>query len=140
MNKLSTAVDRSDQRGKIQSGDEMPIDPMFSQNLRRDGEHNGHTVWGDVSVPEKLGIHGTNVAVDQDLCNGDGVCVAVCPVNVFEMIETPGHPLSEKKSDPARESNCVFCMACEIQCPTQSIRITRINRNDVYLDTVLERR
>jgi NAD-dependent dihydropyrimidine dehydrogenase PreA subunit len=118
----------------------MQIDPMFFQNLRKHGEHNGHAVWGDVSVPKKLGIHGTRVAVNQDTCNGDGVCLAVCPANVFDIIQTPGHGLSEKKSDPARESDCVFCMACEVQCPRQCIRVTRINRNDVYLDTILARR
>jgi NAD-dependent dihydropyrimidine dehydrogenase PreA subunit len=54
-------------------------------------------VWGEVKPPEKLGIHGTNVAVDFDACDGDGTCINLCPVSVFEWFETPGHPLSEKK-------------------------------------------
>jgi NAD-dependent dihydropyrimidine dehydrogenase PreA subunit len=102
----------------------MPINPEFMTKLKKNGDHNGHAIWGEVKPPEKLGVHGTNVAVDHDVCNGDGVCVAVCPVNVFEMIETPGHPESDKKSDPARESDCIACMACETQCPTQAIKIT----------------
>jgi NAD-dependent dihydropyrimidine dehydrogenase PreA subunit len=102
----------------------MPIDPDFMKKLKPSGEHNGHKVWGEVDPPTKLGIHGTNVAVDQDLCNGDGVCVSVCPVSVFEMIDTPGHPLSDKKSDPVRESDCIACLACEASCPTQAIKIT----------------
>ena len=102
----------------------MPIDPAFTKTLKKSGEHNGHDVWGEVKPPEKLGVHGTNVAVDQDVCNGDEVCVGVCPVNVFDMIDSPAHPLSAKKSDPAREEDCIFCMACEVQCPSQAIKIT----------------
>jgi len=102
----------------------LPIDPEFMNKLKISGEHAGHKVWGEVKPPEKLGIHGTNVAVDQDICNGDEVCVSVCPVNVFEMIPSPGHPTSNKKSDPVREKDCIQCMACEIQCPTQAIKIT----------------
>lgn len=46
---------------------------------RATGVHAGHSVRGEVSPPTKLGIHGTQAAVDQDLCNGDAVCVSVCP-------------------------------------------------------------
>ena len=102
----------------------MPIDPEFSKKLDKNDQHNGHDVWGEVKPPEKLGVHGTNVAVDHDVCNGDGTCISVCPVNVYEWVETPGHPASSKKSDPIRESDCINCMACEIQCPTQAIKIT----------------
>ena len=100
------------------------IDPDFSSKLKKDGEHSGHDVWGEVKPPEKLGIHGTNVAVDDDLCTGDSICVGVCPVNVFEMIESPGHPASNSKADPARETDCINCMACETQCPSHAIKIT----------------
>ena len=101
----------------------MPIDPDFQKNRQVVGEHNGHKVWGPVEPPTKLGIHGSIVAVDFDECNGDNICVDVCPVDVFEMIDTPGHPKSEKKSDPIRESECIFCMACEVQCPEGAIKV-----------------
>lgn len=101
----------------------MPIDPDFMKKPKVE-THNGHDVRGEVKPPEKLGIHGTEVAVDQDICNGDAICVSVCPVNVFEMIKTPGHPLSEEKSDPVNEPECIFCRACEVNCPTQAIMIT----------------
>lgn len=102
----------------------MPIDADFQKNRQPANEHNGHKVWGPVEPPKKLGIHGTMVAVDQDVCVGDGVCIDVCPVNVFDWAETPGHPTSEKKTDPAREKDCIQCMACELQCPEQAIKIT----------------
>ncbi len=56
----------------------MPIYPEFMNKLSKHEEHNGHTVWGEVEPPKKLGIHGTHVAVDQDLCDGDEICVDVC--------------------------------------------------------------
>ncbi len=102
----------------------MPIDPEFMKKLKESGEHEGHKVRGDVSLPTKRGVHGTTVAVDQDVCNGDEICVSVCPVNVYDMIDTPGHPTSKKKSDPTREKDCIQCLACETQCPTQAIKIT----------------
>jgi len=102
----------------------MPIDPEFQVKSKPTGDHNGHKVWGETSPPTKLGIHGTLVAVDHDVCDADEICVSVCPVNVFEMIDSSAHPTSEKKSDPIREKDCIQCMACEIQCPVKAIKIT----------------
>jgi NAD-dependent dihydropyrimidine dehydrogenase PreA subunit len=102
----------------------LPIDPEFMTKTKVVSEHNGHKVRGEVKPPTKLGIHGTQVAVDHDVCNGDEVCVGVCPVSVFEMVDSPGHPTSVKKSDPKNEPDCIFCKACEVSCPTQAIKIT----------------
>ena len=101
----------------------MPIDPDFQNNRKVSGKHQGHDVWGPVEPPKKLGVHGTIVAVDWDICEGDGICIEVCPVNVFDWADTPRHSTSEKKSDPARESDCIQCLACEVQCPVQAIKI-----------------
>jgi NAD-dependent dihydropyrimidine dehydrogenase PreA subunit len=112
----------------------MPIDPEFKQSRPILEKHHTHDVYGPVEGPEVLGIHGSIVAVDFDICIADGVCIDVCPVSVFEWLETPGtnphklHPelpalLGEKKADPIREPDCIFCMACEVQCPVQAIKI-----------------
>lgn len=103
----------------------MSIDPDFMKK-QITGEHKGHEVRGEVKPPEKLGIHGTSVAVDHDSCEADGICISVCPVSVFEWIDTPGHPMSDRKSDPVNEKDCVFCRACEVGCPVQAIKITEL--------------
>jgi NAD-dependent dihydropyrimidine dehydrogenase PreA subunit len=103
----------------------MPIDPDFASKRKKAGTHSGHDVWGPVNPPKVLGIHGTSVAVDWDVCNGDGICAEVCPVNVFDMVDVKGHPTSDKKSDPAREPDCIKCLACELNCPTQAIKIEK---------------
>jgi len=101
----------------------MPIDPQFQKNRKKVGHEKNIALWGPVDPPEKLGIRGTYVAVDWDLCTGCGTCLKVCPQQLYEWMETTGHPTSEKKAFPTREPECVQCYKCETQCPTQAIRI-----------------
>jgi NAD-dependent dihydropyrimidine dehydrogenase PreA subunit/protein-S-isoprenylcysteine O-methyltransferase Ste14 len=101
----------------------LPIDPDFEKNRRKVGKERGIAIWGPVDPPEKLGIRGTHVAVDWDICTGCGVCLEVCPMQLYEWAETSGHSTSEKKAFPAGESDCVQCYKCETKCPVQAIRI-----------------
>ena len=101
----------------------LPIDPDFQKNRKKVGKEKGIAIWGPVDPPKKLGIHGTYVAVDWDICTGCGICLKVCPQQLYEWIETTGHSTSEKKAFPAREPDCVQCYKCETQCPVQAIRV-----------------
>jgi protein-S-isoprenylcysteine O-methyltransferase Ste14 len=101
----------------------LPIDPKFQKKRKKVGKEKGIAIWGPVDPPEKLGIHGTYVAIDWDICTGCGVCLKVCPQQLFEWEETFSHPTSEKKVFPARELDCGQCYKCEIKCPVQAIRI-----------------
>ncbi|HJS82305.1 MAG TPA: 4Fe-4S dicluster domain-containing protein, partial [Nitrososphaera sp.] len=71
----------------------------------------------------QLGIWGDSVCVDFDICVADGACIEACPVNVYEWLQTPGHPASEKKAFMIREKDCIFCIACENVCPPQAVKI-----------------
>ena len=82
----------------------VPIDPNFRKRRKKVGKEDGVAVWGPVEPPEKLGIRGTNVAVDWDICDGCGTCLDVCPMQVYRWVETPHQPASEKKALPAKES------------------------------------
>ena len=101
----------------------MPIDPDFKKKMKKFGKERGIAIWGPMDPPEKLGIRGTYVAVDWDICEGCGICLEVCPVHMYEWMETLGHPTSEKKAFPVRELDCVQCCTCENKCPVQAIRI-----------------
>ncbi len=101
----------------------MPIDPNFQKKMKKVGKEKGITIWGPVDPPKKLGIRGTYVAVDWDICTGCGICLEICPLQLFEWVETFGHSTSKKKAFPAREPDCVQCYECETQCPVQAIRI-----------------
>jgi NAD-dependent dihydropyrimidine dehydrogenase PreA subunit len=100
-----------------------PIDPTFKSKRQVAGTFQGIKVWGPVDPPGQLGIWGTEVTVDFDICVADGACIEACPVNVYEWLNTPGHPASEKKPFMIREKDCIFCMACENVCPPQCVKI-----------------
>jgi NAD-dependent dihydropyrimidine dehydrogenase PreA subunit len=100
-----------------------PIDATFKSTRQPTGTFQGIKVWGPIDPPGQLGIWGTEVCVDFDICVADGACIEACPVNVYEWLETPGHPASEKKPFMIREKDCIFCMACENVCPPQCVKI-----------------
>jgi NAD-dependent dihydropyrimidine dehydrogenase PreA subunit len=102
----------------------VPIDPTFREKREIVDQIEGIDVWGPVDPPESLGIAGTDVAVDWDICEGNGVCIEVCPVQLYDWRDTPGHPGSSRKAFPAREPDCIKCMACETQCPVEAISIS----------------
>ncbi|MGD2201494.1 MAG: ferredoxin family protein [Candidatus Bathyarchaeota archaeon] len=63
------------------------------------------------------------VVVDHDVCDGDGVCADVCPMNVFDIVDMPEYN-NDPKSVPERQEDCILCMACVSACPTQAITVT----------------
>ena len=58
-----------------------------------------------------------HVKVDYEKCNGDSICVDICPVAVFELQNTGGKTVSVVIA----EDQCLVCRACEVQCPEQAI-------------------
>ena len=126
----------------------MPIDHEFHKSVKPIGKDHDYYIRGpgkdgaaanDVNVKsdyqskgekiEPLGIHGTFVAVDWDDCIADGACLPACPVAVFEWYKNPGLSGEDQrldytdKSDPVREADCIWCMACVTVCPTEAIKV-----------------
>lgn len=129
-----------------------PIDINFfeqTEDYPITGMHNGHRVRAEGiqrtdqlgnPYPTKLGIHGTNVAVDWESCIADGACMSVCPSHGFEWYLNrgktgkgndlkleEGSELWEKfrtdKADPVGQDYCVFCNACVAACPSGAISV-----------------
>ncbi|HUL51689.1 MAG TPA: ferredoxin family protein [Verrucomicrobiae bacterium] len=97
-----------------------------------------------------LGVHGTMVAVDWDSCIADGGCIEVCPVQVYQWYRTEndipaiqmtkgtstgtGSCVKEErkdftdKSEPVREHDCIWCMACVTVCPVSAIKVNQSNQ------------
>jgi NAD-dependent dihydropyrimidine dehydrogenase PreA subunit len=96
----------------------LPIDPNFQAN-KFPTTYNTPKMWKNES--STLGIYGTDVAVDFDLCIGDGACIEVCPVNVFDW-QGSG---TDRKAMPTREGDCIYCFGCEAVCPKFAIRVTK---------------
>ena len=52
---------------------EGPIDPDFKSKRSVVGTFQGIKVWSEVDPPGRLGIWGSEVTVDYDICVADGV-------------------------------------------------------------------
>jgi NAD-dependent dihydropyrimidine dehydrogenase PreA subunit len=86
----------------------MSIAKNFMNTYAKVGTHDGDDepiqIWakdeksyGGIGT-DKLGIWGSVVAVDFDICVADGACIDACPVDVYDWIDTPNHPASDKKA------------------------------------------
>ena len=97
-----------------------------------------------------LGVHRTMVALNWDSCIADGACIEACPVQVYQWYRTeqdaPGIEIINAtiegteesykrdgrkdytdKSDPIREHDCIWCIACVSVCPTEAIKVDQSN-------------
>ncbi len=64
----------------------------------------------------------------EELCNGCGLCVEDCPMDVFVMDEATG------KAKLAYPEDCWECnrFFCETGCPTQAIEVTPAAVHKLY--------
>lgn len=53
--------------------------------------------------------------LEEDRCTGCGMCVSVCPHEVFE--------IDERKARIADRDSCMECGACEKNCPLEAIKV-----------------
>ena len=58
------------------------------------------------------------VTIDKDKCTGDGECVDVCPVDVYE--------LQEGKAEPVNADECLGCESCVEVCEQNAITVEEV--------------
>ena len=56
--------------------------------------------------------------VDDDLCFGCGACIALCPVNVLELVD---------RLAKVDEKNCTHCKHCIPSCPVYALSIKELS-------------
>ena len=56
--------------------------------------------------------------IDQELCNGCGICVQICPMDVFRMDE------DSEKAIIRYPEDCMLCEFCVLDCPVEAITVT----------------
>jgi 2-oxoglutarate ferredoxin oxidoreductase subunit delta len=62
------------------------------------------------------------VVIDLDLCKACGICITLCPTDVFDRDDF-GRPVV------ARLADCTLCAFCERHCPDFAIDIVRVGDN-----------
>jgi 2-oxoglutarate ferredoxin oxidoreductase subunit delta len=58
------------------------------------------------------------VALDLELCKACGICIDLCPEDVFDR-DKLGYPIV------ARVDDCTSCLLCELHCPDFAIEVRR---------------
>ncbi|MBN1366297.1 MAG: 4Fe-4S binding protein [Dehalococcoidales bacterium] len=56
--------------------------------------------------------------IDETLCNGCGICINSCAVDVLVIDE------KTKKAKIAYPKDCMMCMMCETDCPRHAIYVS----------------
>jgi NAD-dependent dihydropyrimidine dehydrogenase PreA subunit len=58
------------------------------------------------------------IVIDYAKCVGaaNKICVEICPVSIF-------HNERSKKPTVENEENCIMCRTCQVNCPSQAIKI-----------------
>ena len=57
------------------------------------------------------------IAVREEICNGCGICVKVCPHRVLAMLG--------RVAVLAAEERCIECAACQLNCREDAIVVTK---------------
>ena len=63
------------------------------------------------------------IAINADLCNGCGICLNSCPVDVFRIDATSNKAVAIYARD------CQVCFLCEDDCPQKAIKIDYAMQN-----------
>jgi 2-oxoglutarate ferredoxin oxidoreductase subunit delta len=58
------------------------------------------------------------VRLDLSLCKACGICIALCPENVFDATDMG-------EAIVARPGDCTQCLLCELHCPDFAIEVKR---------------
>lgn len=61
------------------------------------------------------------IELDETRCNGCGLCVDFCPVEVFDLVSVNGRVIPVA----SRAENCWACETCVGQCPNEALRIVQ---------------
>ena len=64
--------------------------------------------------------------IDEELCNGCGICVEDCPVDVLRMNE-------KDKARITYPQDCAVCFQCATNCPELAVTVSSLSPREIAL-------
>lgn len=64
--------------------------------------------------------------IDEELCNGCGICVEDCPTDVLRMNETD-------KACIVYPKDCAVCFQCATNCPVTAVTVNSLAPRELIL-------
>jgi len=92
------------------------LTPIYKSELGNANWKKGKKTMNFIIAEYKLNPYG-KISLNREICIGCGVCVDVCPRNVYEMNE------SDKKVDLVNPEKCINCNACVHRCVVKCLTI-----------------
>ena len=93
---------------------ESTLDPDIDSNI---ADQNNGDYWQKKTELEKSGKQLFSQTIYRHWCKSCGICIALCPKNVYEKNEVGGPII-------VQADECIGCLSCEIHCPDFAISIT----------------
>jgi 2-oxoglutarate ferredoxin oxidoreductase subunit delta len=81
---------------------------------------------GSAVIIPKGGIAVANrVIIDEIVCKGCGLCVAVCPKEILFIDRNRLNARGYNPSTVLKDGACLACAMCAVMCPDSAIRVER---------------
>ena len=100
----------------ILSEDLHGLTPIYKSELGNANWKKGKKTMNIIIAEYKLNPYG-KISIIRENCIGCGVCIDVCPRNVYEMNE------SDKKVEIMNPEKCINCNACVHRCVAECLKI-----------------
>jgi 2-oxoglutarate ferredoxin oxidoreductase subunit delta len=62
------------------------------------------------------------ISIDKGLCKGCGICLSICPKNVYGF-SANRNSYGSSMPEAVSESECIGCSLCERMCPDAAINV-----------------
>ena len=73
-----------------------------------------------------------NQTIDSSACTGCGMCVEICPMEIFRLENVNGHQESKLIAD--RSDSCMLCGHCMAACPQAAVQVRGLSYEEDFFE------